>query len=303
MNDDGSAQVLVRPGRIAAPAWSPDGTGLGYSRSGVLSVGDLIGSSDVSTGGRSTKQAAWRPVGPLPHGSLPEYADPDFESPSPLPAATVVSTSGSGDFNGDGLEDVVLVRQPKDPPVFDATTGTPMPLGVLEDDGKGHLVDASAGVFGGVAPGIIQPVTLVVADFDEDAAPDIFVGSDGFMYSAGIGRNRLFLSTGDGHEVDATANLPLDQSFTWTTSIADVNGDGHLDLFGELPLLQRQPATRDLARRRQRTLRGRNCRVPGNLRVLRITPIPQVPSPMSMPTGRPTWCSARLVRPAARSCC
>ena len=71
--------------------------------------------------------------------------------------------------------------------------------------------------------------------------PHIFVGSDGFMYSAGIGRNRLFLSTGDGHEVDATANLPLDQSFTWTTSIADVNGDGHLDLFVNYPFSNGSP--------------------------------------------------------------
>jgi hypothetical protein len=241
MNNDGSVQVLVRPGRIAAPAWSPDGTALAYSRSGALSVGDLIGSPDVSTGDRSTAQAAWRPARPLPHDPLPAYGDSVFESPSPLPAATVVSISGSGDFNSDGLEDVVLVRQPKDPPVFDATTGTPMPLGVLENDGKGHLVDASAGVFGGVAPGIIEPKTLVVADFNEDAAPDIFVGSDGFTYSAGIGRNRLFLSSGDGHEVDATANLPLDQSFTWTTSIADVNGDGHLDLFVNYPFSNGSP--------------------------------------------------------------
>jgi hypothetical protein len=116
-----------------------------------------------------------------------------------------------------------------------------MPLGVLEDDGNGHLVDASASVFGGAAPEIIQPKTLALADFNEDGQPDIFIGSDGFTYPAGVGRNRLFLSTGDGHEMDATADLPLDQGFAFTTSTADVNRDGHLDLFVNYPFSNGAP--------------------------------------------------------------
>jgi Tol biopolymer transport system component len=241
MNDDGSAQVLVRAGRISAPAWSADGMQLVYSRSGVLSVGDLIGSADVSTGERSTAQAAWRPAPLLAHDPVPGYGSPDFQATSALGAPSLFALDAAGDFNGDGLQDVVIARQALSPTDPVGTTGTPMPLGVLENDGRGHLADAGATVFGGAAPSIIQPKTLDVADFNEDGLPDIFVGSDGFTYPEGLGRNRLFLSTGDGHEVDATANLPLDQNFAWTTSIADVNGDGHLDLFVDYPFSNGSP--------------------------------------------------------------
>ena len=241
MNNDGSAPLLVRAGRITTPAWSADGTQLAYSTSGALSIGDLIGSPDVRTGDRSPGQPAWRPTQPLPHDALPAYGPLTFQSTSALGAPSPYRLTSSGDVNGDGLQDVVIARQAQSPVDPTGTTGTPMPLGVLEDDGKGHLVDASATVFGGAAPGIIQPKTMDLADFNEDGLPDIFVGSDGFAYPEGLGRNRLFLSTADGHEVDATANLPLDQNFTWTTSIADVNGDGHLDLFVNYPFSNGSP--------------------------------------------------------------
>ena len=150
-------------------------------------------------------------------------------------------------------------------------------------------------------PALSSRKTLDVADFNEDGLPDIFVGSDGFSYPEGIGRNRLFLSTGDGHEVDATANLPLDQSFAWAT-VADVNGDGHLDLFVDYPFSNGNPPPEI----RVGDGRGHFVVEPGALPATSVRPItrtPRVPSPMSTATARPTSCLALSARPATRSCC
>jgi hypothetical protein len=241
MNNDGSAQTLLRAGRISTPAWSPDGAQLAYARAGTLSVGDLVGSVLGNIGYSPLGQALWRPVRPLSHASLPSYAEPVLQHPSPLGAASVYALSASGDFNDDGLQDVIVARQARSATDPNGTSGTPMPLGVIEDDGHGHLVDASARVFGGAAPGIIQPKTMILADFNEDGRPDVFIGSDGFTYPAGVGRNRLFLSAGDGQLADATSNLPADQGFAFSVASADVNGDGHADLFVDYPFSNGAP--------------------------------------------------------------
>lgn len=65
---------------------------------------------------------------------------------------------------------------------------------------------------------------LSVSDFDSDGFPD--------LYLANIGRNELWLNNGDGTWTRQTDRAGLNGA-EWTTScvMADLNGDGHPDLY------------------------------------------------------------------------
>ena len=124
----------------------------------------------------------------------------------------------AADFDRDGHMDVVFVAE--------ADEHHQLYLG----DGKGGFVDASARL-----PAHSQGNALAVGDVDGDGLPDIFIGSTG---EAGGGKeapakNLLFL--GDpkrpGHFLDASAtHLPQANDQTEGAVLADMDGDGHLDL-------------------------------------------------------------------------
>lgn len=124
----------------------------------------------------------------------------------------------AADFNGDGHMDVVFVSE--------ADEQHQLYLG----DGKGCFVDASARL-----PAHSQGNGLAVGDVNGDGLPDIFIGSTG---EAGGGKevpakNLLFL--GDpkrpGYFIDASAtHLPQGNDQTEGAVLADMDGDGHLDL-------------------------------------------------------------------------
>lgn len=124
----------------------------------------------------------------------------------------------AADFNRDGHMDVVFVAE--------ADEYHQLYLG----DGKGGFVDASARL-----PAHSQGNGLAVGDVNGDGLPDIFIGSTG---EAGGGKevpakNLLFL--GDvkrpGYFIDASAtHLPEANDQTEGAALADMDGDGHLDL-------------------------------------------------------------------------
>jgi len=124
----------------------------------------------------------------------------------------------AADFDRDGHMDVVFVAEEDE--------HHQLYLG----DGKGGFVDASARL-----PAHSQGNGLALGDVNGDGLPDIFIGSTG---EAGGGRevpakNLLFLGDPQrpGHFIDASAtHLPQANDQTEGAVLADMNGDGHLDL-------------------------------------------------------------------------
>lgn len=124
----------------------------------------------------------------------------------------------AADFDGDGNMDVVFVAE--------SDEFHQLYLG----DGKGGFVDASERL-----PAHSQGNGLAVGDVNGDGLPDIVVGSTGEAGGGTIrpARNLLFLNDPQrpGHFIDATrTHLPDVDDQTEGAVLADMNGDGHLDL-------------------------------------------------------------------------
>ena len=116
-------------------------------------------------------------------------------------------TSVAGDFNGDGIPDLV-----------DASLSG---ISVMAGDGKGGFSSTFTYDFGSNSVGAIT-----VADFNHDGRPDIAVGIYGDPASPGL--IEIFLGRGDG-----TFQTPLSFSVpTWPTALTtgDFNADGKQDL-------------------------------------------------------------------------
>ena len=151
-----------------------------------------------------------------------------LRSPTSLKAGEMkfVQQLRTGDFNGDGKLDILVVRSNTDD-----MGATPTPLQILAGDGTGNFSDQSAAIFGTV-PNINYVPRIFAADLNKDGVTDIFApdfGVDLPPYPGG--QNSLYLSSGASGIKVATANLPQALRQNHGTSIGDVNKDGHLDLF------------------------------------------------------------------------
>lgn len=156
--------------------------------------------------------------------AVPLFAPPQYELSIP-PSPAYVTNMVVADFTGDGLDDVLVA-------LGHWPTTEEYPVVLLVNDGAGHLVDRSSSVFQGPVPMTVFPYKWVVADFNGDKIPDVFIADTGEDVANPIGAHSpLILSAPGGHLVDATANLPDQRAYTYYTDAADVNGDGTIDLY------------------------------------------------------------------------
>jgi hypothetical protein len=148
-------------------------------------------------------------------------AEPNEESPGVI--------LGVADFNCDGLLDVVIAR---------GSSTQPVDLTILLNDGHGGFFDGTSLIFIGPPPRTQFPARIIIADFNGDGRPDIFVPDSGAPLPNLPGNHPfpgyqavLALSTPGCRLVDATANLPPGVTFTPSAAAADIDGDGSIDLY------------------------------------------------------------------------
>lgn len=152
-----------------------------------------------------------------------------LRSPTTLKAGDMrfVQQLRTGDFNGDGKLDVLVVRSNTDDMGVTAS-----PLQILAGDGAGNFTDQSAKIFGTI-PNINYVPRIFAADFNKDGITDIFApdfGVDAPPFPGG--QNSLYLSSRTTGTINvATSNVPQGLRQNHGTSVGDVNKDGHLDLF------------------------------------------------------------------------
>ncbi len=153
---------------------------------------------------------------------LPRYGEPRFVLAIDRAFEPQLT---SGDFDGDGLDDVVVER-------LHWLTYETFELDILLNDGSGGLTLATSAVFSGTVPAVQHPTDVVVADFNGDGRDDIFVADHGYDADPFPGyQNQLVLSAPGDKLVDATGNLPQRDDFTHSACAADVDADGDVDLY------------------------------------------------------------------------
>ena len=125
------------------------------------------------------------------------------------------------DVNGDGFTDIVVTGYT---PVSRPAQGA-QPGQILLNNGDNTFRAAT-----GDKPQTEWAREVLVADFNNDSVPDIFIADHGWDADPFPGfRNQLLLGTGEGF-TDATDRLPGLSDFSHNAAVGDVNGDGFIDI-------------------------------------------------------------------------
>src|SRR5262249_55612027 len=134
------------------------------------------------------------------------------------------------DFNGDGLPDLLMNFEGYG---ANGATGVEIPVQILLGNGSGGFKSATSTVITGGFPTVIGAQAPLVADFNGDGQPDLFIGDfgkDGPPF--GGYHNSLLLSDDKGHLTNATSTaLPVTSDLTTGEAAGDIDGDGDLDIY------------------------------------------------------------------------
>ena len=143
--------------------------------------------------------------------------------PGALPASA--SQYAITDLNGDGFLDIIMMFTKV--PLEDAA----LPFTIVLGDGLGSFTSAAGNLFPSGVPSAVTSRQVLIADFNGDGRPDVFVANHGYDTSPFPGeQNMLLLSSGAHGLINATDRLPQVSDFTHSAAIGDVDGDGDVDV-------------------------------------------------------------------------
>ena len=127
------------------------------------------------------------------------------------------------DFNKDGLLDVILA----------SGTGKNegVPILIYQGDSTGQFRNATEDIIPGEIPQTIHARKALVADFNGDSDPDVYIADHGYDAAPFTGApNVLLLSDGDGH-LKVPDGFQEPWGFNHCASAADIDQDGDVDIF------------------------------------------------------------------------
>jgi hypothetical protein len=122
------------------------------------------------------------------------------------------------DLNGDGKPDVVVSNQWAD------DTDSNSNVSVLLNDGTGKFPTAMSNLTGG-----FYPDSIAIADVNRDGKPDLVVANSSVGSDGGLGNVGVLLGKGDG-TFQPVAAYDSGAYGAAAVAVADVNGDGKLDI-------------------------------------------------------------------------
>lgn len=156
-------------------------------------------------------------------------------TPQLLPSAVAgngTTARAYGDFFRSGQLDLFAARLTYDPgkPLANATPAR-FSFWIRQEDG-GYAEDPTRIVTDASSPATqpcIHPRKAIVADFNKDGTPDVFIACHGYDSGSFPGEtNKLLLSRADGKFV--LGNASPDIAFWHGAAALDVNGDGAIDV-------------------------------------------------------------------------
>ena len=158
---------------------------------------------------------------PFPNTQLETHGFPRFAEVAAAAGVAVRGLSGGvcvDDFNNDGRLDILATSY-----------GMTDPVGLfLNTESPGFRAAPAAGGLDGITSGL----NCQQADYNNDGHTDVLVLRGGWLGAAGAHPNSLLHNNGDGTFSDVTRSSGIySRHPTQTAAWADVDGDGHLDLF------------------------------------------------------------------------